>query len=35
MAGENAIEAIKPHSRGTRPRRERIEVWVSIDEKKE
>ena len=30
-----AIEAIKPHSRGTRPRRERIEVWVSIDEKKE
>lgn len=35
MAGENAIEAIKPHSRGTRPRRERIEVWVSSDEKKE
>lgn len=35
MVGENAIEAIKPHSRGTRPRRERIEVWVSIDEEKE
>lgn len=24
-----------PHSRGTRPRRERIEVWVTLDEKAE
>lgn len=35
MELERATDEVKPHSRGTRPRRERIEVWVDADEKAE
>ncbi|PMU10199.1 MULTISPECIES: plasmid mobilization protein [unclassified Pseudomonas] len=35
MARERATEEVKPHSRGSRPRRERVEVWVDANEKAE
>lgn len=33
MGGEIGFEEPKKNSRGTRPRRERIEVWLEADEK--
>lgn len=35
MSSENAADEPKKSSRGTRPRRERIEVWVDAQEKVE
>ena len=35
MERERATEEVKPHSRGSRPRRERVEVWVDANEKAE
>ncbi|MNF28512.1 hypothetical protein D3C76_1019930 [compost metagenome] len=35
MELERTTGEVKPHSRGTRPRRERVEVWVNVDEKAE
>ncbi|MEV1792925.1 conjugal transfer protein TraJ [Pseudomonas aeruginosa] len=35
MSSENAADEPKKSSRGTRPRRERIEVWVDAHEKAE